>query len=394
MEVTQGGYGCPDKNINSCVLSEDPATNLLGAAHRNMRRPRTKKRAIGGVTTTAKKLNRSFYSATSILSALAAYSAFSVISAFSCASFGSLVSIASVGSLMSVASIGSILSITSTGSVLSYNSKGCIFKTNTNCVEKPEEEQSVPYTYTCVHNNTNNASLAQGGMEVDGVFILYGQSNSECYGRRPSNFDFPGSDRLRVLCNGSEYAYTEPMACSTTWPTSWACPAADISISRNNTADVFAVAGCGGFSVEQLYRSRHDVGNILDVLSQAASMYQGKTISVLFHQGESDSHLYKNTDKQTYINQLTSLKASADEIYAADWYISRATYERGSDASIDHNIRDAQWSIPGTFRGPDSDTLRADYRHDGVHFNFAGMVKMGQLWNDAINARVPAIYAY
>jgi len=166
------------------------------------------------------------------------------------------------------------------------------------------------------------------------------------------------------------------------------CVVADISIARNTTRDIFATTGCGGASIKILYESRNCKGGIMDVLSNTAFLYPNTNISILFHQGESDNPTTSNT---TYLKYLKALKDDADNIHIADWFISRATI-CGTD-SPNNNIRNAQWSLPGTFRGPDTDVLGidTDVRYDTCHFNTNGLEKLGQLWKRAIDERIPCV---
>jgi len=94
---------------------------------------------------------------------------------------------------------------------------------------------------------------------------------------------------------------------------------------------------------------------------------------IVFHQGERDGIL--GTDVDTYVGAFKRLHAAVSEVFpAAQWIICRTSYRRGR---TNETIRNAQEQIIAScancWRGPDTDQLGADYRHDGTHLNYQGL---------------------
>lgn len=125
--------------------------------------------------------------------------------------------------------------------------------------------------------------------------------------------------------------------------------------------------------------------------------------AILWHQGESDAGQARGgypADRQItgahyadFMRQLiTASRTSAG--WQVPWLTALATYHSEQDAS-DAEFRTAQKSLWGTneiFPGPDTDTLRADFR-SGVHFNAIGLKKHGELWTESARAAFPALRA-
>lgn len=112
--------------------------------------------------------------------------------------------------------------------------------------------------------------------------------------------------------------------------------------------------------------------------------------AVLWHQGESDANQQladRTLSGENYRRYLELLiRASQKEVgWNMPWFVARSSYHSESDPGSP-DIRDAQkalWSSGVALEGPDTDSLRAEYR-SGVHFNGAGLRKHGQLWAEKV----------
>jgi hypothetical protein len=133
----------------------------------------------------------------------------SVMSVGSLCSLASLGSAASVASILSLGSVASILSIGSVGSVLSI---GCSSQVLKHC----------PYNYCCdlnkqrfagdLANDATKAPATITAANVARVYVVYGQSNSEC-SISPSTLPAASlTERVLVHYRGALYRYSHPVA--------------------------------------------------------------------------------------------------------------------------------------------------------------------------------------
>ena len=121
-----------------------------------------------------------------------------------------------------------------------------------------------------------------------------------------------------------------------------------------------------------------------------AALPAGTLKGILWHQGESDANQQlpdRTLSGENYRRYLELLiRASQKEVgWAVPWFVAQASYHSESDPGSP-DIRDAQkalWSSGVALEGPDTDSLRAEYR-SGVHFNGAGLRKHGQLWAEKV----------
>jgi hypothetical protein len=116
--------------------------------------------------------------------------------------------------------------------------------------------------------------------------------------------------------------------------------------------------------------------------------------AILWHQGESDAGQVRAgypAERQISGEQYFGfLKALVDSLsaysgWSLPWVSAQATYHSENDSS-DGEFRSAQrraWETGLTLQGPDTDSLRAEYRN-GVHFNAAGLHKHGEMWAEKI----------
>ena len=118
--------------------------------------------------------------------------------------------------------------------------------------------------------------------------------------------------------------------------------------------------------------------------------------AVLWHQGESDAGQARAgypaevqiTGEQYFEFMRTLIRASQKQAgWRVPWITAQTTYHGEEDAS-DAEFRAAMkklWDQKLSWQGPDTDTLRAEYR-DGVHFNAKGLQKHGLMWADKVSA--------
>ena len=118
--------------------------------------------------------------------------------------------------------------------------------------------------------------------------------------------------------------------------------------------------------------------------------------AVLWHQGESDAGQARAgypaevqiTGEQYFEFMRKLIRASQKQAgWPVPWITAQTTYHGEGDAS-DAEFRAAMkklWDQKLSWQGPDTDTLRAEYR-DGVHFNAKGLQKHGLMWADKVSA--------
>ncbi|MCE9555886.1 MAG: sialate O-acetylesterase [Planctomycetes bacterium] len=116
--------------------------------------------------------------------------------------------------------------------------------------------------------------------------------------------------------------------------------------------------------------------------------------AILWHQGESDAGQARGgypADRQItgddYQRYLTTLINASRKRAGWDvpWFVAQVSYHSEKDAA-DEEFRKAQramWKSKDVLEGPDSDSLRAEFRA-GVHFNAKGLDAHGKLWADKI----------
>jgi len=122
--------------------------------------------------------------------------------------------------------------------------------------------------------------------------------------------------------------------------------------------------------------------------------------AILWHQGESDAGQARAgypADRQItgdeyhdYLKMIIE-KTQKDMGRQIPWFVAQATYHSESDPA-DEEFRAAQkrlWTEGIAQQGPDTDQLRAEYRH-GVHMNAKGLKRHGELWAEKVEAVLEA----
>ena len=207
----------------------------------------------------------------------------------------------------------------------------------------------------------------------DGVWIIYGQSNSECTVQEPVDI-YP---YVTVFHNGKLFEYAEPMTGSSqTGGCMWG------NVARHLGGDhVMAVCGCTSSTVKELYDDRQ---HFITTLLGLVQMF-GRVDGVIYHQGESD---YKSVDN--YTHTLSRLKQAADAIYEADWFIGRVSTCDSNKPNV--KIVHAQSTLPGprAFLGPNTDELVSNEdRYDGCHWTRRAALIVAEEWAEYIRRRIP-----
>ena len=130
------------------------------------------------------------------------------------------------------------------------------------------------------------------------------------------------------------------------------------------------------------------------LVSRFASLGTRGFRAVLWHQGESDAGQARGgypadrqiTGEQYFAFMRDLLNASREQAgWPVPWFTAQTTYHSEQDAS-DPEFRAAMkqlWDQRLSVAGPDTDTLRAEYRA-GVHLNANGLQKHGQMWAERV----------
>ena len=113
--------------------------------------------------------------------------------------------------------------------------------------------------------------------------------------------------------------------------------------------------------------------------------------ALLWHQGESDSnqkpeHQITGDDYRRMLDHV--IRESRREAgWDFPWFVAQASYSPKSSTA--EPIREAQaslWQSGLALEGPDTDTLKEEYRQNGtgVHFNEKGLETHGKLWAEKV----------
>ena len=118
--------------------------------------------------------------------------------------------------------------------------------------------------------------------------------------------------------------------------------------------------------------------------------------AVLWHQGESDNEL--NTSTTDYIQRLEAIidQSRIDAGFDIPWGIAQASFDPNRSPMTQQSVINAQALVatndPLNFVGAFTDDLTGTmWRHDGIHFNEAGLIEHADRWFDQLNATFYAI---
>lgn len=244
------------------------------------------------------------------------------------------------------------------------------------------------------NDSISDLTLADVTASADnlGVFIGYGQSNSDCCGSsgyvlsHPTNlFQFSIGEHA----SNQTWRYREPMLgafCGGGCPYG---PIGDELITNGSYAQVvFATAGMPGASIDMLNRNHDASHTYFEYLVQTyRAMFRtyGKIDGILFHQGESDvgrSSAYEASFRTLMTNLENALQDLLDNGHEIVVFVSRASYCAGN---ADADLVDVQTRLPsvvdGAATGPNTDELQGGlFRYDDCHFTVEGLRHIGKRW--------------
>lgn len=148
-------------------------------------------------------------------------------------------------------------------------------------------------------------------------------------------------------------------------------------------AVLFVTIAQGGTSISSWAGGEPNNRRLLDAIkSLKADGF--RFTHLLWHQGEADARIRRTGKryKELFYEMLAQIRGAGVD---APVLVSVATYCRGHESD---EIRQAQRELVapalGILPGPDTDTLRGDYRYDGCHFNARGERAVRKLWLDAL----------
>jgi hypothetical protein len=234
-------------------------------------------------------------------------------------------------------------------------------------------------------DGADQANVTSAGERL-GVFIGYGQSNSDCCGEDPGQKTKHEANHFMHYA-GESYTYQEPMLgafCR------GSCPYSEIGAQLLDSGKydqvVFATAGLPGAALKVisgpgLFGDVHDYEVFEYFVATFESMRAkyGKVDGVLFHQGESDAG-NAAAYSATFEEMLDNLRESGIEAPALRMYVSVATVCTG-DASPDlQAVQRELADIEGVEEGPNTDELGFEFRYDRCHFSHEGFEKIAEKW--------------
>jgi hypothetical protein len=253
---------------------------------------------------------------------------------------------------------------------------------------------------------------------VGEVFVIAGQSNSTNYG---SERQMPKSGMVSTFDGTSWRIADDPQPGVQDHSTGGSfIPAFGDALAKDLHMPIgIASVGCGATSVREwlprgsVMKKQPTTGKHVitfgDDLAWASdgTLYSGLIErleqlqpngcrAILWHQGESDAGqaragypVDRQITGQEYHDWLKQIieQSQKDMGRKIPWFLAQATYHSEQDPA-DEEFRAAQkqlWTEGIAHEGPDTDQLRAEYRH-GVHFNARGLTRHGQLWADKVEA--------
>jgi hypothetical protein len=216
-----------------------------------------------------------------------------------------------------------------------------------------------------------------------GVFVAYGQSNSECCGEAGYN----ASDNVFQHWAGSTYKYAEPMLGSVCRAGCVWGRVADILI-QNDVYDQVVLMTCGvaGYTIAQLAGHGASIDAIGCLASAQIDLNRtfGHVDGIFFHKGESNNRYETSTYRGHFDSIVETLGPDHPTIYMAvgvtvcnnhpDPYLTTIQL----DIAADHGVK-----------GPFTDSLGSEFRlADRCHFSSAGFDRMAEGFAAAVVSTV------
>lgn len=213
------------------------------------------------------------------------------------------------------------------------------------------------------------------------VFITYGQSNAANSGELKSQIQ--PHKNVYMVFNENIYKYKDPSLGSDGIGNSvWGLLGEKLVFQNNEEVKnvFFTNTAVGGEKIENLISSEFEyLTFFLNQFKMTLKKFE-KVDGILFHQGESNRYNIKSYQKSfmTFIDSVRSVSN-------VPIYLSLASYCNGSFNNkllqIQNNLIENNENI---LRGPNSDILGSEFRHDDCHFNEEGLIQLANLWSEAI----------
>jgi hypothetical protein len=218
---------------------------------------------------------------------------------------------------------------------------------------------------------------------VGEVLITAGQSNAANSGKPPLA---PTDPRVSAYGPGGWQPAADPQPIATggggtPWPV-----LGDLLAERLDIPIGFISVGWGGTRVDQWLPGLNLYPRLRDAL---AVVEPNGARAVLWHQGEADAST--GTPAPTYAERLSLVIAGSrrDAGYDLPWGVALVSFLPGGDAERMAAVVAGQRSVidsdPLVFEGPNTDDLVGEeWRHDGIHFNEAGLREHARRWSEVI----------
>jgi hypothetical protein len=216
------------------------------------------------------------------------------------------------------------------------------------------------------------------------VALVTGQSNAGNYGP-PGAF----APRPRVLnfFSGALYRAKDPLLGSDGLGSTPWIPLGAMMVARGRySATVFALAVRGGIAVRQWLPG----GPMQHLVAETVADLHGAALNpthILWQQGETDAayglagHGSYEAAFRAFLGTLRSAGIDAP-VYVA---LATRSATHGPDLELRRQQRALVDPALKVFAGPDADTLGAEFRADGTHFNRAGLERLAALWYETLN---------
>eukprot|EP00938_MAST-03A_sp_MAST-3A-sp1_P001533 g1533.t1 len=234
-------------------------------------------------------------------------------------------------------------------------------------------------------NDTSNLNQVQIVNRSNlGVFIGYGQSNSDCCGLTGYVLRHP--DTVFQFGQNKTWTYNDPMLGAWCHLGCVYGPIGDrlIDLGRFEKT-VFATTGMPGAQLSMLNQGDAYFGYLVKTYKEMNDTF-GKVDGVLYHQGESD-HGRSSSYFEKFETLLSNLRDEGiDESTGLKMYVSRATYCANSvDNDLSAVQQDLASQLSEVYEGPNTDLLQgSEYRFDNCHFTVSGFERIAEMWGDIL----------
>jgi hypothetical protein len=217
------------------------------------------------------------------------------------------------------------------------------------------------------------------------VLVAAGQSNAANYGE-PRGAAGAG---VYAFAGGRLFQAVDPLpGADGAGGSPWTRLGARLIVTGHYDAIVLAVVARGSTRASDWAPGGRWHGQLVGTLRDLAAAGLPADY-ILWQQGETESWL-PEADGRGYLAVLQSLIAACRKASPqSEFFVAQATY--GSHAPSNEQIRLVQAeaaALPGAAAGPDCDTLDAEYRRDGIHFNNRGLAAVADLWLAALQPRL------